>query len=125
ALQSLNLTSNVGSCSGTGAQATLTGGLNLCFNAPKTQNKDFAPRIGLAYSPGSKGTTSIRAGFGLAYDVIFDNVGSTAYPPQLSATVDADNFPAVFTAPFLAKGGLAPGKVAAGANLNQADARAA
>src|SRR5207249_8251136 len=47
------------------------------------------------------------------------------YPPQLSATVDAENFPAVFTAPFLAKGGLAPGKVAAGANLNRADARAA
>ena len=97
----------------------------LDFKAPKTNNKNFAPRIGLAYSPGNKGKTSIRAGFGMAYDVIFDNVGSTAYPPQLSATVDADNFPAVFRAPFLANGGLKPGSVAAGANLNRADARAA
>jgi hypothetical protein len=74
------------------------------FREPKTSSKNFAPRIGLAYSPGSKGTTSIRAGFGMAYDVIFDNVGSTAYPPQLSSTVDAENFPTVFTSPFLAKG---------------------
>src|SRR5262249_43932487 len=76
------------------------------FNEPKTNNKGFAPRIGLAYSPGNKGTTSIRAGLGMAYDVIFDNVGSTAYPPQLSATVDAENFPTVFKQPFLANGGL-------------------
>jgi hypothetical protein len=95
------------------------------FNSPKTSNKNFAPRMGFAYSPGNKGTTSIRGGFGMAYDVIFDNVGSTAYPPQLSSTVDAENFPSVFKAPFLANGGLAPGKVASGANLNQADARSA
>jgi len=95
------------------------------FNEPKTSSKNFAPRIGLAYSPGNRGTTSIRAGFGMAYDVIFDNVGSTAYPPQLSSTTDAENFPSVFRAPFLASGGLAPGKVPSGANLNQADARSA
>ena len=97
----------------------------LVFNAPKTANKNFAPKVGIAYSPGTSGETVIRAGFGLAYDVIFDNVGSTAYPPQLSSTVDAENFPNVFTAPFLAKGGLAPGKVASGANLSQAEARSA
>src|SRR5207247_8306300 len=96
-LQSLNALSNVP-------------GL-IEFNEPKTNNKNFAPRIGLAYSPGSKGTTSVRAGFGMAYDVIFDNIGSTAYPPQLSSTVDAENFPAVVTAPFLSNGVLAPGKV--------------
>ena len=95
------------------------------FREPRTNNKNFAPRIGFAYSPGTKGTTSIRAGFGMAYDVIFDNVGSTAYPPQLSSTVDATDFPTVFTAPFLAKGGLKPGLVPSGSNLNLADARAA
>jgi hypothetical protein len=95
------------------------------FAEPETSNKNFAPRIGLAYSPGNKGTTSIRAGFGMAYDVIFDNVGSTSYPPQLSSTVDAENFPTVFRAPFLANGGLAPGRIITGLNLNQADARAA
>jgi hypothetical protein len=97
----------------------------LEFRSPKTSNKNFAPRLGLAYSPGNRGTTVIRAGFGMAYDVIFDNVGSTAYPPQLSATVDAENFPTVFTAPFLAQGGLAPGKIATGSDLNRANARAA
>jgi hypothetical protein len=53
----------------------------ITFHGPKTANKNFAPKIGIAYSPGSSGRTSIRAGFGLSYDVIFDNVGSTAYPP--------------------------------------------
>ena len=62
----------------------------ITFHAPQTANKNFAPRIGIAYSPGTSGRTSIRAGFGMSYDVIFDNVGSTAYPPQLSSTYDAD-----------------------------------
>ena len=94
------------------------------FREPKASSKNFAPRIGFAYSPGNKGTTSIRAGFGMAYDVIFDNVGSTAYPPQLSSTVDAGDFPTTFTAPFLAKGGLKPGVLPSGGNLSQRDARA-
>jgi hypothetical protein len=97
----------------------------ITFHAPTTANKNFAPRVGIAYSPGSSGNTSIRAGFGMAYDVIFDNVGSTAYPPQLSATVDANNYPDLFVQPFLAKGGIFPGSVAAGGALSQADARAA
>src|SRR5262249_41735398 len=79
---------------------------------------------GIAYSPGNSGHTSIRAGFGMAYDVIFDNVGSTAYPPQLSATYDAGDFPAIFKAPFLGNGGIFPGSLPGGSNLNQADARA-
>jgi hypothetical protein len=95
------------------------------FTEPKTNNKGFAPRIGLAYSPGTSGNTSIRAGFGMAYDVIFDNVGSTAYPPQLSATVDAENFPTLYRTPFLANGGIRPGSVATGTSLTQAQARAA
>ena len=110
-LQSLNALSNVP-------------GL-IMFNEPKTNNKGFAPRIGFAYSPGTSGNTSIRAGFGMAYDVIFDNVGSTAYPPQLSATVDAENFPNLFRTPFLAGGGIRPGSVATGTSLSQAQARAA
>lgn len=38
------------------------------FNEPKASTLDFSPRIGIAYSPGASGKTSIRAGFGLAYD---------------------------------------------------------
>jgi hypothetical protein len=97
----------------------------ITFHAPTTAYKNFAPRIGIAYSPGTSGNTSIRAGFGMAYDVIFDNVGSTAYPPQLSATVDTNNYPNLFVQPFLANGGIYPGSVPSGGNLSQADARAA
>ena len=97
----------------------------LVFSAPKTANKNFAPKVGIAYSPGTSGNTSIRAGFGMAYDVIFDNVGSTAYPPELSATVDAGNFPNLYKAPFLANGAIFPGSVATGSGLTAAQARAA
>jgi hypothetical protein len=95
----------------------------ITFHAPKTANKNFAPRIGIAYSPGNSGRTSIRAGFGMTYDVIFDNVGSTAYPPQLSSTYDAGDYPTIFKQPFLANGGIRPGSLAGGGNLNQTDAR--
>lgn len=95
------------------------------FHSPRTYNKAFAPRVGLAYSPGRAGTTSIRAGFGMGYDVIFDNVGSTAYPPQLSSTFDANNYPNLFGSGFLAHGGVYPGSIASGGSLSQADARAA
>ena len=30
----------------------------------------WMPRIGLAYSPGTSGKTSIRAGFGRSFDVL-------------------------------------------------------
>jgi hypothetical protein len=99
----------------------------ITFNEPKTFNKAFAPRIGIAYSPGSSGRTSIRAGFGMAYDVLFDNIGSTTYPPQLSSTYDAVNFPSIFppNGPFLANGGIRPGSLSGGGDLNQVDAREA
>jgi len=99
----------------------------LTFHEPTTQKRNFAPRIGIAYSPGSSGNTSIRAGFGINHDVIFDNVGSTSYPPQLSSTVDADplnpNDP-LNRVPFLAQGGI-PRTANATGNLSADDARAA
>jgi hypothetical protein len=101
----------------------------ISFHAPRTANKNFAPRIGIAYSPGKSGRTSIRAGFGMSYDVIFDNVGSTAYPPQLSATYDVNpdgsvgDQAGVFHAPFLGNGGIFPGSLPGGSNLSVSDAR--
>ena len=75
----------------------------LVFNKPQPQYKNFAPKIGIAYSPGSSGTTSIRAGFGMSYDVIYDNVGILSLPPQLSTTVDVtdDGSPGASNANFL------------------------
>jgi len=97
----------------------------ITFGSPRNSRTNFAPRIGVAYSPGRSGNTSIRAGFGMAYDVIFDNVGSTAYPPQLSATVDAFSYPDIYKQPFLANGGIYPGSVATGTALSREEAQAA
>jgi hypothetical protein len=77
------------------------------FHAPQPQYKNFAPRVGIAYAPDDK--TSIRAGFGIAYDVLFDNLGLLTTPPQLSQTHDVGNIPVdpdVLSPNFLANGGL-------------------
>jgi Carboxypeptidase regulatory-like domain len=91
----------------------------LIFGEPQPQKTNFAPRIGIAYSPGTNGTTSIRAGFGLSYDVIYDNIGVLAVPPQFSTTVDVSglNIPN-----FLKNGGILP--TASTGPLDQATARA-
>jgi hypothetical protein len=80
------------------------------FVAPNPAPNNWAPRVGIAYSPGSSGKTSIRAGFSEAYDVLFDNIGLLALPPELSSTIDCApvgnyNCPS----PFLGGGGILPG----------------
>jgi len=98
----------------------------VTFAAPKTPANDWAPRIGFAYSPGSSGRTSIRAGFSLAYDVLFDNLGLLTLPPELSVTVDCTGATSVSpncpAAPFLAHGGIPPGKGGVKTYPNQAAA---
>jgi hypothetical protein len=79
----------------------------LLFTAPTAPKNNWAPRIGVAYSPGNSGNTSIRAGFGMAYDVLYDNIGILAPPPQIGSTADVDLNTG--TRPFLAKGGLPGG----------------
>jgi outer membrane receptor protein involved in Fe transport len=109
-LQSLNSISNVP-------------GL-ITFAEPQPQYKNFGPRIGVAYSPGTSGKTSIRAGFGINYDVLYDNIGILNLPPQYSTTVDLLTFnPTNIGANFLANGGIKP-NLATGP-LTQAQARAA
>jgi hypothetical protein len=93
----------------------------LVFSAPQTQKKNFAPRVGLAWSPGASGTTSIRAGFGMSYDVLYDNIGVNSPPPQFSTTADVSG---AGTPAFLANGGIKP-SAQGGAALSAADARAA
>ena len=82
----------------------------LTFRAPQAGKQNFAPRLGIAYSPGVNARTSIRAGFGMAYDQIFDNVGTNARPPQATSTVDQTGLPGNN---FLANGGISPTAVPA------------
>lgn len=95
------------------------------FHAPKPAYTSFAPRVGINWAPDNK--TSIRAGFGIAYDVLFDNLGTLSFPPQYSATNDVGTNPAFpfGGANFLANGGLPAGTGAGVITLSPADARAA
>jgi hypothetical protein len=80
------------------------------FASPKAPTNNWGPRIGFAYSPGDSGKTSIRAGAGIAYDVLFDNLGLLSLPPQLSTTIDCAPVGAYPCAsPFLANGGILAG----------------
>ena len=91
----------------------------ITFGEPQPQKNAVMPRIGIAYSPGKSGRTSIRAGFGLFYDVLYDNQGLLSLPPQFVSTVDVTGLD---QGGFLANGGIRPGT--AGATLTQAEARA-
>ena len=82
-------------------------GAPLVFNKPAAPKNNYAPRIGFAYSPGTSGSTSIRGGFGMAYDTLYDNIGVLAVPPQIGATADVN--PKNITAGFLGGGGLSGG----------------
>ena len=93
------------------------------FATPQPSYKNFAPRIGFAYSPGTSGKTSIRGGFGMAYDVLFDNLGILSSPPQFNQTVDNPCSLNSWQCPsgYLAAGGISP-KASAG-TLSVSDAR--
>ncbi|HEX3351613.1 MAG: carboxypeptidase regulatory-like domain-containing protein [Terriglobales bacterium] len=94
----------------------------ITFGSPQAPTKDFMPRVGFVWSPGSSGNTSIRAGFGMGYDVLYDNIGSLARPPQIGSTANCPD--PVCQTPFLANGGI-PLQPSSGITvLDQADARA-
>jgi hypothetical protein len=103
----------------------------LTFEVPRAPKNKFnwAPRIGIAYSPGTSGNTSIRAGFGMAYDVLYDNIGILSEPPQVGATINCGSgAPQCLSTSspspqFLANGGL-PGGGSGLTQLSEADARA-
>jgi hypothetical protein len=76
------------------------------FSSPRAPKKNFMPRVGLAWSPGSAGTTSVRAGFGMGYDVLYDNIGTLEKPPQIAGQVDLTGAPITN---FLGNGGILPG----------------
>lgn len=95
----------------------------ITFGAPQAPKDDFMPRIGFAYSPGTSGNTSIRGGYSMGYDVLYDNIGTLSRPPQIGSTTNCPN--PVCQNPFLANGGIPPQASTGITILNQAQARAA
>ena len=91
----------------------------IVFQKPTAMKTAWMPRVGLAYSPGTSGKTSIRAGFGRSFDVLVDNFGLLSLPPQFTTTVDVTGNAGQG---FMLGGGIPPNASAAG--LTQADARA-
>ncbi|MBI4468161.1 MAG: TonB-dependent receptor [Acidobacteria bacterium] len=95
------------------------------FRKPKTDRNNFGPRFGFAYAPnpgngwmrrllGESGKSSIRGGFGISYDVTFQNLPLLSLPPQLQTEQNPDLSCAGANRPawcatgvgFLAGGGL-------------------
>ncbi len=85
----------------------------VSFHAPQPGYTNFAPRLGINWAPDEK--TSVRAGFGMAYDVLFDNLGTLSFPPQYSTTQSVDTpcgaglVKNCFNAPELPCSGRTPG----------------
>jgi len=71
----------------------------------QTYYKAFAPRIGVAWSPGKSGKTSFRAGWGMFYNPIEQLVLEqfSAEPPFGGSTLIFGTF---FNTPFYAQGGF-------------------
>ena len=94
-------------------QAATVPGL-IDFGNPKAPLNNWGPRVGIAYSPGTSGRTSIRAGASISYDVLYDNLGILSLPPQLSGTVDCNPYTikpdpgCPSNGSFLASGGIPP-----------------
>ena len=57
----------------------------------KTPDKDFGPRVGFAFDPTGTGKMSVRGGFAISYDRLFDNIWSNgAWNPPYYGLLDHD-----------------------------------
>jgi hypothetical protein len=94
-------------CNNTGTVPTglvVPGDSGVPNGLTQTYYKAFAPRIGIAWSPGSSGKTSIRAGWGLFYNPIEQLVLEqfSAEPPFGGSTFPVGT---LFNTPFLGQDG--------------------
>jgi hypothetical protein len=95
-------------CNNTGVIPTglvVPGDKGIPAGLTSTYYKTFAPRFGIAYSPGSSGKTSIRAGWGLFYNPMEQLVLEqfSAEPPFGGSNII--NYP-LFNTPFEDQNGL-------------------
>jgi hypothetical protein len=70
-------------------------GGGLTFARPDPQVRNFAPQVGLAYSPGVDRNTVIRAGFGMYYDASTYLDSVPFLTPGLATSLYTSNLPAV------------------------------
>src|SRR6185437_10302939 len=97
-------TANTDCSSMTPVGLVVPGGSAVPNALTQTYYKAFAPRIGLAWSPGTSGKTSIRAGWGMFYNPIEQLVLEqfSAEPPFGGSTFP---FNTLFNQPFLDQSG--------------------
>jgi hypothetical protein len=85
------------------------------FTAPTADKTNFLPRLGVAWAPSEN--TSVRAGFAIQSDVLFDNLGILSLPPEVQQTCNTGQSPSSgcfwSNTGFLANGGLPsiPGQI--------------
>jgi hypothetical protein len=93
----------------------------ISFNTPKVSTNDWAPRVGFAWSPGTKSAWSVRGGIGRSFSLPYANLSTNANPPYYQTTQDVNTANPVNN--FLANGGLTG--AGAGVPTTVAGARAA
>jgi outer membrane receptor protein involved in Fe transport len=82
----------------------------ITFAKPKTDTNNFGPRIGFAFDPTGNGRTSIRGGFGISYDVKFQNFASITLPPQIQSELNPASACTLTPLPTWCASGATPNK---------------
>ncbi len=91
--------------------------LQIPVTVPHDDRSQFGPRVGVAYSPGKKGNTVLRAGFGMFYNDLAQNGWATAFQGVNSTNAVAPGSCSIAggTPPSTAGPGCIPGDAFGGA----------
>ena len=111
----------------------------VTWQKPKSDKDNIAPRVGFAWDINGDGRSSLRGGFGTAYDVYFNNLNLLQLPPQFQLETGTDVACALSPSPgwcaipqdqvqfsrigFLSGGGILP-TIDPTASVNRSVARA-